>query len=248
MATSMLRVVSPTELAQAEAAAAVEQAEADARAAENRLDSLASHLRPLWDEAKRAKEPVRQRMMQCLRQRRAEYDPSKLADIKATGGSEIYMPLTSLKCRAAAAWLRDAVSGAGPDKPWTVAPTPHPDLPSDSEQQLMLAVGTEVGRMLASGVQVPPDAVRERIDAARTALMGHLREVAREKAQDIERVLEDQMVEGHFETAMDEFIDDFVTYPAAILKGPVVHVAPRMEWVNTGERWVPQVADGISGW
>lgn len=216
------------------------------------LTGLAAYVTRLWEDAKRAKDSVRPRLLQALRQRRGEYEPEKLAEIRKAGGSEIYMMLTSVKCRAAGSWLRDALLGQGNDKPWTVTATPHPELPEDAEEQLMRAIGEEVGVMQAQGIVMPPDLVRQRIDEATRALRAKLREKAREKAQDTERILEDELVEGGFHDAMDAFVDDFVTYPAAILKGPVIHQAPVLRWVKQpatvpGEidRWVPVVEEKL---
>lgn len=246
----LMRVVPNDELVRIEQQArdAEIQAEKDK---EQVLTGLAGYVMPLWEDAKRAKQSVRTRLLQSLRQRRGEYDPDREADIRRTGGSEIYMMITSVKCRAAGSWLRDALLGQGTNKPWTVTATPNPELPDDAIEQLMSSIGNEVGEMAAMGVDMPPELVRERVDAATSALKVKLREKAREKAQDTERVLEDEMVEGGFMQAMDEFIDDFTTYPAAILKGPVVHRAPVLKWVSQPavdampERWVPIVEEQL---
>lgn len=249
----LMRVVSNAALTQKDndARAAQVRAEQDAQKVKDQvLTGLAGYVMPLWEDAKRAKNDVRPRLLAALQQRRGEYDASKLAAIKETGGSEIYMMITSVKCRAAGSWLRDALLGQGHDKPWTVSPTPNPSLPDDSEATLQESVGREVGMMIANGVQVPPDIVRERIDAARESLKGKLREKAREKAQETERILEDELVEGGFNDAMDAFVDDFVTYPAAILKGPVIHRAPTLTWKKQPsttpgmpDRWMPVVEE-----
>lgn len=248
----LMRVVSNSALNQREAQAAADEAARVAALAKDQVVSgLAGYVLPLWEDAKRAKNEVRPRLLASLRQRRGEYEPDKLAQIKQTGGSEIFMMITSVKCRAAGSWLRDALLGQGHDKPWTISPTPNPTLPDDAEDELMSAVGREVGEMIAQGVEVPPAVVRERIEAARKALKEKLREVAREKAAETERILEDELIEGGFSSAMDSFVDDFVTYPAAILKGPVVHRAPSLTWQKQpaaeGElpRWIPVVEDKL---
>lgn len=238
----LVRVIPNSDLVRREQEAA--QA-AQARTQEQLLSGLAGYVMPLWEQAKRAKNEIRPRLLDSLRQRRGEYSPSKLAEIRKTGGSEIYMMLTSVKCRTASSWLRDALLGQANNKPWTIAPTPNPEMPEEAEAQLLAAVGQEVGQMAAVGVKVPPDAVRERIDTAREALKAKLREQARRKAEDTERILEDELIEGGFHEAIDEFIDDFVTYPGAILKGPVVHRAPRLTWKKDGQRWVPVVEDRL---
>ena len=94
------------------------------------IQSLASHVQKCWESARTAKmQTVEQSMLKNLRQRRGEYEPDLLADIKASGGAEIFMMITSTKCRAASAWLRDTLMGSKDEKPWTIDPTPIPDLP-----------------------------------------------------------------------------------------------------------------------
>ena len=233
----LLRVVSNDQFAAKEAArVAALQPQAQV------ITGLAGHLRTKWDVARIAKQPIEERMRKSLRQRKGEYEPEKLTAIKAQGGSEIYMMLTSVKCRAAASWLRDAITGQGTEKPWTVGPTPNPELPNDLEAELMVAVGEEVGQMIAAGVPPPPKVVQDRINAARDSLRVKLREMARKKAADTEAKLEDALLEGGFSAALDTAIDDLVTYPAMIIKGPVARRLPRMTWGKAQDgSWQPRV-------
>ena len=75
------------------------------------IQGLASHVRSRWDSSRTAKRDLEERMLQCLRQRNGEYDPDKLQEITEQGGSDIYINLTSVKCRAATSWLRDTLLG-----------------------------------------------------------------------------------------------------------------------------------------
>ena len=77
------------------------------------IQGLAAHVRERWDSARIAKRKLEERMLQCLRQRNGEYDPEKLAEINEQGGSDIFVNLTSVKCRAATSWLRDTLLGSG---------------------------------------------------------------------------------------------------------------------------------------
>ena len=77
------------------------------------IQGLAAHVRERWDSARIAKRKLEERMLQCLRQRNGEYDPEKLAEINEQGGSDIFVNLTSVKCRAATSWLRDTLMGSG---------------------------------------------------------------------------------------------------------------------------------------
>ena len=88
---------------------------------------LVSHLRACWDVAQQAKKPIENIMLKALRQRNGEYDADKLQQIRAQGGSEIYMMITEVKCRAAESWLRDIMLDTG-TPPWDIVATPIPDL------------------------------------------------------------------------------------------------------------------------
>ena len=240
--TGLLRVLSNTQLAAQE-----RQAQAAAQAANPPvvIGRLAGHLRTKWEVARNGKSNVEERMRKSLRQRRGEYEPDKLAAIRAEGGSEIYMMLTPTKCRAASSWIRDAITGQGAEKPWTINPTPVPDLPDETHAQLMKAIGVEVGQMIAAGTPPPPEVVQERIQAAEEMLRVRLKEMARKKAQATEARLEDALLDGGFQAALDKGIDDLVTFPAMIIKGPIPRREPTLKWVKEGSRWAATVEDKI---
>ena len=112
-------------------------------------------MREAFTRAKRHKEAVvwrngasvHETMMRCLRMRNNEYDP-ELA--RALDGIDVYMPLASMKMRAAQAWIRDTLANAE-DKPWTVEPTPIPELSDEGKQAVRQAFALEVQR---SGVEL----------------------------------------------------------------------------------------------
>ena len=77
----------------------VEQAKRDAEKGQQKPEvlSLAAHLSRRWESAKQGKIEIDTRLLQCLRQRKGEYDPDMKAKIAKHGGSDIYMYLTSMK-------------------------------------------------------------------------------------------------------------------------------------------------------
>ena len=88
---------------------------------------LSGYLRQCWDVARLAKRPIETKMLAAMRQRNGEYEPSKLTQITKQGGSEIFMMITEVKCRAAESWLRDILLDNG-SPPWDLQATPIPDL------------------------------------------------------------------------------------------------------------------------
>jgi hypothetical protein len=115
------------------------------------IQGLAAHVRTRWDSARTAKRDLEDRMLQCLRQRNGEYDPDKAQDIAEQGGSDIYINLTSVKCRAATSWLRDTLLGSGADKPWSIEGTPNPDMPPEILQGLQAELAQQLGLATAAG-------------------------------------------------------------------------------------------------
>lgn len=236
-----------SEDARALADEAIESAQAAAQA-EQLKDNLASFVRLCWQRARdeRQRCGVEERMRQSLRQRKGEYDPDKLAAIRTMSGSEIYMMITSVKCRAAAAWLRDVMTADGQnDRVWGVEPTPDPSLPDTARQAVASQVSAEVGYAVAGGLYPTREAVQERLQAAQRQLANVLRDKARMDAEDAERRIADVLVEGGFDAEMELFIDDLVTFPAAVMAGPLLRRRPRLQWVDTPSGAVAQTADEV---
>ena len=203
------------------------------------IQGLAAHVRKRWETAKDGKRDLEERMLQCLRQRNGEYDPDKLADIKRQGGSEIYIMLTSVKCRAATSWLRDTLLGSGADKPWALDATPEPTLPPDVIQSLQADMAQQLQTMMMSGMETPDvEQLRQIALQMKDAAMRRMKEEADERVDRMERKMEDQLIEGGWTKALNEFLDDVVTFPFAVLKGPVKRKRKVLSWV--GGKLVPQ--------
>jgi hypothetical protein len=217
-----------------------EQVKAEARELAQKAQSapaignLASHVRKCWEMAKRAKDQeVEDRMFKSLRQRRGQYDPDVLQRIRATEGSEIYMLLTAVKCRAASAWLRDTLLGQRNEKPWTLRPTPLPTLSPEKVAELRDAAIQQLTDLyMASGVMPPNGQIKQLLEEMRDEFMVKQHDDATKKVERMEQLMEDQLVEGSFQYALSQFIDDLTTFPAAIIKGPVVRKKPKMQWIQ----------------
>ena len=212
-----------------------ERKEAEARNAQPVITELAAHIRAAWQRNKVAKSRVELRMLQSLRQRHGEYDPDTLAKIRANGGSDIYMMLTSTKCRGAASWIRDVLLSQQSEKPWAIDPTPQPDMPDEIDTTLYEEVLAEVEEMLNSGQPPSVEELRAYVEQRKSEQAAKAREFAKARAERMERVMEDQLVQGGFMDALSKFIDDLTTYPAAILKGPVVRNKRMLAWGPDGE-------------
>ena len=56
------------------------------------------------------------------------------------------------------------------------------------------------------------------------------RKLAEKRAKRMERQIADRLAQGCYAEAMDAFVEDFVTYPAAILKGPIYTRHKTLKW------------------
>ena len=216
-------------MADEEATAAAVQRANDAN---NRpvVSSLVAHIKNHWALAKKAKMTPELEMLSAVRSRRGEYDPDVLARIKQQGGSEIYMMLFATKARQAKALLVDVLVGAGTEKPWTITPTPKPELPPNEVNQIMQAIYSEVAMAEMSGMPMSVPDIRQRMIDAKQELENQMQETARVYAERAETKIEDMTVEGGWMEAIDQFIDDMMVFRTAFLKGPIVRNKKQLKW------------------
>ena len=206
-----------------------------AQAANNEpvVQQLTSHIKKLWVQSRVAKEmTVEQKMLKSLRQRRGEYDPDKLAQLKEQGSATIYMMLTSNKCRAASSWLRDVLMTTASDKPWTIKPTPIPELQPNIMAELMQKAQKQIEAALVNGVNPSEQDVREMLLDLKDQAHSQVMDIATRDAERMEDKMYDQLLEGQWVQAFADFIDDIVTFPSAVMKGPVVRKRPKLHWIK----------------
>ncbi|MFN7881701.1 MAG: hemophilus-specific protein [bacterium] len=241
----LVRVVSPGQLAAME-----QEKEARARAArEARLqpayEELAAYVRRQFDIMRRHRDGGQgwtTRMLEALRMFNGEYEPDKLAKIRAFGGSEVYARIVAAKCRGATALLRDIYLGSG-ERPWAVEPTPEPTVPDDARAKVDELVAAEVAAAsmavqsglpdVETGAPLTQPSEEEMVARRATleqALEQALRKKAHEEAKQAQSHLDDLLVEGGFYKALSEFLMDLSMFPFACIIGPVVHMTPSIKW------------------
>lgn len=220
ISTSMLRVVSNSELdkqAQAERDRATEAAQADPL-----LIGMVGYIRSCWEAARQAKMPIHRQMIKALRQRNGEYEPDKLAKIRDTNGSEVYMMITEVKCRAAESWLRDILLDSG-EPPWDLESTPLPDLDEQQQQHVEQLYAEQMMMVLQSTGVLPNSLEAERLrNMMEQEYRFELMRRAQDRADRMKNKISDQLAEGGWIETVNEFITDLVTFPCAFIKGPVV--------------------------
>jgi len=200
------------------------------------IQGLAAHTRRRWEMMRdHYQDSLEDRLAKCVRARNMEYEPSKLAEIKEQGGSEIFMGIVSTKCRTATAWLRDTLLGNGADKPWSLSATPIPEVPPDVAMGMQNIMQQNLMQYYAGGGEPPdPTELKQLASGMKDTAMRAMKHEAEKRVERMETKLEDQMVEGGFTKALFEFTNDIATFPYAIMKGPIPRKRKTMQYMDGG--------------
>lgn len=196
------------------------------------LTQLAGHVRSAWTEARSEKNIVTKRMLEDFRQYKNQYDPEKLVAIRTLKGSEVFLPVTNIKCRAGEAWLRETLLQPTSEL-WDIQPTPIPELPESKmmemrnqmiqayESMMQMALFT----MQATGQQVNEPMIKEQMKNLQEELEKKFKDEvmneAKEAAEEMKKQINDQFTEGGFYGALDEAIHDITIFPTCFVKGPI---------------------------
>lgn len=239
---TLLRVVGNGELVQQER----EQLERELAARQNApvMLGITAYLRQCWDAARISRDPITDIMLKAMRQRNGEYDADKMQAIKSQGGSEVFMMITEVKCRAAESWLRDILLDSG-TPPWDLQPTPIPDLSPRESEELQLAFAERVMEILQGSGQAPNKSqLAELKEVVAQEFRFKILQAAQNRVERMKTKIEDQFAQGGWADAFNEFVTDLVTFPAAFIKGPIVRRQRHLRWdgkaLVAGERIAPE--------
>lgn len=227
---------------------AEEQARREAEERQNAplITNLASHVRSCWEPARNAKQPIETRMLKAKRQRNGEYEPEKVNEINKSGGSNVFMPITEVKCRAAESWIRDILLDGG-SPPWELKASPIPELSPEETAELEQEITQKLMQLVQEGGVAPEPgqmpALREVYEEEFRRRIG---QAAQHKANLMKHRIEDQFAEGGWYVAFNEFVTDLSTYPTAFVKGPIIRKKPVLGWQRSPEgKLAPQVTSKV---
>jgi len=244
---TLLRVVDNATLVRQEKEAA--ERALQERQSQPLMLGLTEHLRACWDVAQQAKKPIEQKMLMALRQRNGEYEADKLKQIRDQGGSEIFMMITEVKCRAAESWLRDILLDTG-TPPWDLAATPIPDLNPKASREIQDIFANKVLEIVQKTQEAP--SVDEMAELKEIISQDYRFKILQEAQNRVDRMkikISDQFAQGGWANAFNDFVTDLVTYPTAFIKGPIVRRQRHLGWeqdetgrtvVKASERIAPE--------
>lgn len=229
-----LRVVSPADLEKhlSDKDTADFEAKKAAEAGNNVVEgNLASYVRTQWEQMRRHRNSAAgwsDRLLNALRAFNGQYDPTKLAEIRKFGGSEVYARIIAMKCRGASSLLRDVY--LTPDRSWAIEPPSDPDVPVEIIAKILQLIQAEVSQMQQAGQQIPPSAIRDRTAQLMGAARMAEKKQARARADLAQDKIDEILESGGFYKALAEFLVDIPLFPFAALKGPVVKIVPTVKW------------------
>lgn len=220
-------------------------ARAEAANAEPLIQGLAAHVRKCWTDARDARAEVTTEMLDAARAQEGRYSPDMEKHLREQGGSTIYMMLFATKARQAKALVGDVLQGSGAEKPWTVGPTPMPDLPDDVVAGILKGTAEIVAQAEMSGVPMNMEEIARMLRDARDKVTAAINEEAKHRSARLEKRMEDMLSEGGFYTALDEFLDNLFTYKTAFIKGPVIRRKGTLQWQETQNGFEPVVTEEL---
>jgi hypothetical protein len=201
---------------------------------------LAGHIRQCWQRNKIFKEKIQLELLQCLRAKNNQYSQTELATMQANGGSNfVWIPITETKTRACSAWMREILLPVG-DRAWQMTPSPLPEMPLEFKKALIDASADKARGAMdemrqKAGIIVTQEQFREMAWEVHNDMHDQVLKRAQKMAKQCAARMEDRIEEilevGGYYEAMDEFIEDFSVYKAAILCGPVWERRYTLEWL-----------------
>jgi hypothetical protein len=209
-------------------------------------DSLAVHIRSVWQLNWQAKQVVEQRELANERRFNGEYDPDRLAAIKDAGLPEDTLRMTYHKCRDCASWMLDTIDPLG-DRTWDVETDGKIEIPPELKDQLiqqkqMEMLQAAMQQAQQTGQQIDPYQVVEMIKASEEEIieliLDEAKGVAEGRCTNMERLIMSQQHEGGWDEAYKACIDDFSRRKAAFMKGPLPKNVKSLKWDESSQKYV----------
>jgi hypothetical protein len=176
-------------------------------------DALAKLVKSKYVEAKQHKINIgiHAQLIRDLRSKMEEYAPE---DTAMLGGIDVFIGIGALKQRAAESWIVDIIVN-NIEKPWTLDPTPEPDLPERLRDQIVETLMQELPDIASF------EALKERAEQLKAAVRSIAAKKAYTATARMENKIADQLAEGDWTQTFRTFVNQLTSYPSAILRGPV---------------------------
>ena len=139
---------------------------------------------------------------------------------------DAYVNLTAMKSGLVQSYLLESLVQAN-QIPWVIEPTPVADLSKENEEA---AAQELLQSIAASPIELQAADILTLAKTIKSDFMRKQQDVAKSCAENMEKLITDQCIEGGWNNAMYSFTSDFTVYPYAVLQGPVPVVKARPVW------------------
>lgn len=187
--------------------------------------ALGQYVRKKFEDAEqhRAEIGLSRRLEACLRAKKREYTQEEL---QMHGGIDIYVGICDLKSKGAESWITDILLSSI-DKPFTLKPTPIPELPDWMKEQVVDMLEDE---LMSLGGMENMGALMDRAKELKNITLKYAYAQAERAAAGMERHIEDQLVEGGWRIEFANFVHNLTVFPFAVLKAPAITSKPIGRW------------------
>jgi len=221
----LLRFFSASKVVSAEKEAAEAKVAAEEFDDRPQLLNLEKYLADIFEDARKYKEDetdTQSTMLDNLRRRNGEYSQTKLSSIKDAGSAETYIPLTGAKCRAIEAFIHDIYLNAKRKRTWNLKPTPVVTIPDEDVKRIVAEVAAFAEQSQGDGQEpVSPQQAYQMASDMRAKIISRQYDTAKDRAENMARLVDDQLTEGNWSTAIEEGFGDLSTLQAMVIKGPI---------------------------
>ena len=148
----------------------------------------------------------------------------------------VFFPITAKLNQTALIRMKDAYMDTA-DSPWYLEPTPVVSLPDRLQSRLDSAIrqqAIDVINARADGKRIDENVERSVIAQLRNTAWDKGYTMAEEALKGMKRLIEDVMVESRWRDVLDSYLDNFISHPFAILKGPLYR--PRKAYFWNGSK------------
>lgn len=167
---------------------------------------------------------IQEELEYCLATYQGEYSAADAALIEKN--KDVFLNVSGLIARALQGWFQDILLNSE-DRPWTLSPTPQPQLPEAMERVVVDLLQQE----LVSG-RLSPEGLDRVLPRMRQVANAHARRLAADATEGMQERLTDLMTEAGWRAAFDDVFVDMSIYPVAVMRGPVVRLQRRMRWLG----------------
>lgn len=186
--------------------------------------ALGEYVKSKFKEAEdhRTETGISRRLEACLRAKKKEYTQEEL---QLHNGIDIYVGICDLKSKGAESWITDILLSSI-DKPFTLKPTPIPELPEWMKEQVVDMLEQELQSIGVENLSGLMDRAKE----LKNITMKYAVDSAERAVAAMEKHIEDQLLEGGWRTEFASFIHNLTVFPFAVIRAPVITSRPIGAW------------------